>query len=145
MSRKQMAIIYKIWRSNFSKMPTKLSGSGSMTINTQERHCTFQKNGTLRSPQSSIWRSQCCPENIHPPHFFLLLAKNLFRHPSTHQNLSPLSTKKIFHRQATAVASTADARPTQHPHPRHAGCQTSTQIYFVRNRCLHKICTRHSN
>jgi hypothetical protein len=25
-------------------MPTKLSGSGSMTINIQERHCTFLKN-----------------------------------------------------------------------------------------------------
>jgi hypothetical protein len=44
MSQKPMAIIYKIWWSNFSKMPTKLSESGSMTINILERHCTFLKN-----------------------------------------------------------------------------------------------------
>jgi len=38
----------------------------------------FRKNGTMRGSQSPIWQSQCCPKNIHPPHFIILLAKNLF-------------------------------------------------------------------
>jgi hypothetical protein len=37
------ATIYKTSQSNFSKMPTKLSGSGLMTINIQEQHYTFLK------------------------------------------------------------------------------------------------------